>query len=150
MECDVLHEKEEEQLEVCDEMDDFLSPSKDEKKWLIVNNSIDPKKYNDLLHEVESLKSIIIEMHKLMMIQNENISKIGDNIDRMDVNMEFVTKELLILRDSRESNKYSLLRDYLFPALKVAGTYTPFLMVLSSKTGMTYSMVCFLLSKIVG
>lgn len=137
------------ELETMDEMDDSVFPE-DDKKWIIVHDRIDPKQFNDLLKEVEYLKSMVIEMHRLMVTQNENISRIGDNVGKMNENMVFVSKEIGFIRGGTNINlgKYTYVKDYLFPALRIAGTYTPFLMILTAKTGIASTTLSFLFSKI--
>lgn len=107
----------------------------DENKWVIVKEGVDYKRHTDLLREVENLKIIVIEMHKMMNDQNENICKIGENMEQM--------KRF----KGTYRHKDCYIRDYLFPALRIAGAYTPFIMLLSAKTGLATSAIRFLLSK---
>ena len=132
-------------IEVLDEEEDFTRPKEgDEQKWLIVREIIDYKNHNNLLKEVEYLKNMVIDMNKLMITQNENINRLGYNVDKMNDSMIFVSKEISLIR----GNKYSYIKDYLFPALRLVGTYTPFIMLMASKTGIASSTLSFLFFKI--
>jgi hypothetical protein len=107
----------------------------DENKWVIIKDGDDYKRHTELIREVENLKSIVIEMHKMMIDQNENISKIGENM------------ELMKSFRGNYRGKYCYIRDYLFPALRIAGAYTPFIVLLSTKTGIASSVIRFLFSR---
>lgn len=154
--CDIVNEKiinvedvDQQDIEILDEEEDFINPNEgSEKKWLMVRDDVDYKKHNELLKEVEYLKNIVIEMHRLMITQNETINKVGDNVDKMNESMIFVSKEINSIKNKPSYNKYSYVKDYLFPALKLAGTYTPFLMLMSAKTGIASSVLSFLFCRI--
>ena len=138
-------------IDVSEEIDDIDQPLKDgdEKKWIIVNDVIDHKRHCDLLKEVEYLKSMVIEMHKLMMTQNENVNRLGDNVDKMNESMILVSKEIGNIKSAKiPYTKYTYMKDYLFPVLRIAGTYTPFIMLLSAKTGIASSILSFLFFRI--
>ncbi|MDD4930708.1 MAG: hypothetical protein PHG66_00950 [Candidatus Colwellbacteria bacterium] len=138
------------EIEVLDEIDDLDdSNTGDERKWLIVNEVIDHKRHCDLLKEVEYLKSMVIDMHKLMVIQNENVNRLGDNVDKMNESMILVSNEISTIKGVKiPYSKYSYIKDYLFPVLRLAGTYTPFIMLMSAKTGIASSVLSFLFFRI--
>lgn len=152
MTTDVTNEGSEEQLQdiqVLDEDDEFTQPKEgDERKWIIVREVIDYKRHNELLKEVEYLKGMVIEMHRLMITQNENVNRLGDNIDKMNESVIFVSKEISSIKGSKTYSSYSYIKNYLFPALRLAGTYTPFIMLMSSKTGIASSVLSFLFCRI--
>lgn len=107
-------------------------------QWLIVKD--DPKKYNDLIKEVEYLKLMVIDMHKLMVVQNENVNRLGDTVDKMNENVSIYSRGIL----KESSDTYAYIKTYLFPALKLAGTYTPLIMLLTTKTGLASSTISFI------
>jgi len=142
------------EIEIMDEMEEFscssqLQKESDDKKWLVVNEMIDHKRHNDLLKEVEYLKNMVIDMHKLMVMQNENIHRLGDSVGKMNESVILVSKDISVMKCIKiPYNKYSYIKDYLFPALRLAGTYTPFIVLLAAKTGIASSTLSFLFFRI--
>ena len=54
---------------IIDENDEL---NKEENKWIVVQD-MDPKKYNELLREIESLKSMIIDLHTINYLETISI-----------------------------------------------------------------------------
>jgi len=128
---------------------DEESDDTDVKKWIIVQDRFDHKQYTSLLQEVEYLKGMVVEMHKLMMIQGENVERIGSNVDSMNASVIFVSREISLMKNSKVTqSKLAYLRDYLVPTLRLAGTYTPILMLMASKAGFTMSTLSYLFFKL--
>lgn len=104
------------------------------KKWLIVKERTCPQDYTSLLKEVESLKNMIIELNILLVNQSETIGKMNDN-------MIVISKEII-----RSRSTFYYIKSYLFPVLKLAGTYSSFILLLSSNTGVGIGIINFILN----
>ena len=126
-----------------DVLKDKLHENEDDQnddQWLIIKE--DPKKYNDLIKEVEYLKTMVIDMHKLMVIQNENVNRLGTTVDKMNDNVSSIHSRNILLKES--GGTYTYMKTYLFPVVKLAGTYSPLIMLLTAKTGLASSTVSFI------
>lgn len=117
----------------------------DENKWIVMG---DNKKYNELLHEIESLKTMIIDLHTIIVLQNEGVDKSSSNIMVIKDKINGLNKTIDTMKSSQENQtKYGYIRDYVFPAISMITVNYPIFWVLGPKTGMIASTLSYMIWK---
>lgn len=120
---------------------------RDENKWIVVQD-IDPKKYNELLHEIESLKSMIIDLHSIVLLQNEGVDKSNNNIMFIKEKINSVNCDINSMKTSQQNqSKFGYIRDYVFPTIGMITVNYPVFWILGPKTGMIASTLSYMLWK---
>ena len=120
----------------------------DEKKWIIVHQDIDPKKYNELLREIESLKSIILDIHHVVSVQSEGVDKVSNIISSTKNTIDKVNKELNDMKDAQiSSSRFGCIKDYVFPVIGMISVNYPVFWLMGPKTGMIASTLSYMIWK---
>lgn len=116
-------------------------------KWIVVQD-IDHKKYNELLHEIECLKSMIIDLHTILLLQNEGVDKSNNNILFIKEKINSVNCDINAMKTSQEKqSRFGYIRDYVFPAIGMVTVNYPIFWLAGPKTGIMASTLGYMLWK---
>lgn len=112
------------------------------EKWIVVD------KHDEILKEMEMLKSMMVDLHQIIHLQSEGVNKITDTIETINDRVQKVDNELHSIKDSQvNSTRFGYIRDYVFPIVGAASLNYPIFWVFGPKTGMIASTLSYLMWK---
>lgn len=120
--------------------------NEDEKgEWITIQ---DHKKYNELLGEIESLKSMIIDLHTVITLQNEGFEHSNNNISVIKEKINSINCDINTMKSSQEKQtKFGYIRDYIFPTIGMITVNYPIFWILGPKSGIIASTLSYALWK---
>ncbi len=123
----------------------------DTTKWIVIERDLSEEKYKTMISEIEELRSIVLEMNRLVFSQQETMNSVDSNILKVAENFKKIDNELIAIKNG-SSNKLAYVRDYLIPGtfalIGFLGLQTPILLFLGVKFGVVTSALHFLFYKL--
>ena len=121
-----------------------MSDTAEDPNWVVVDD-----KYNNLLREIELIKSVIIEVHRSSAIQSEGVDRLLGTIDKLKDNIDSTNKEVQDIKEANiSSTRFGYIRDYIFPAIGILGVNYPLFLLAGPKLGLMMSTIGYVLLKI--
>lgn len=131
-------------------MDQFQIVADDQKEDKIADDKdINKDSYNQLLQEISSLKTIVVDLHHIIQLQSETIDKVNNKIETTIDKIENVNMEIIDMKECQNNSaKFGYVKDYIIPTIGMISVNYPVYWLLGPKTGIIASTVSYMVWKI--
>lgn len=110
----------------------------------------DPDKYVELLREIDSLKSIIIDLHSTVVLQSDGVDRINEKVGLITDKVIDINNDISDMKDSQNSQRrYGYFRDYVLPLIGTIGVNYPIFWFMGPKAGILASTASYLICKLI-
>lgn len=125
------------------------SEGNDYTQWILMQKNVENKKYNEISKELESLKSMIIELHTIVNNQNENIENTYTGIEKIREKIKSVDSDLVEIKNHQTmTSRFDYIKDYIFPVFGITTINYPIFWMFGPKTGMISSALSYMLWRV--